>query len=59
MVFIVFYLIKEEHIFLQAKYFQHGSTMFMFMTWKTCNEILHIHVSTEPGLGQAQLWLFC
>jgi hypothetical protein len=29
--------------------------MFMFMTWKTCDEILHIHVSTESGLNQSQL----
>lgn len=52
------YLVKEELIFLLAKYFQHSSTMFMFMTWKTCDEILHIHVSTESGLSQGQLLLF-
>jgi len=55
MVFIGFYLVKEEFIFLLTKYVQHGSTMFMFMTWKTCDEILHIHVSTESGLNQSQL----
>ena len=54
-VFTGFYFVKEELIFLLTKYFQHGSTMFMFMTWKTCDEILHIHVSTESGLNQSQL----
>lgn len=58
-VFTGFYFVKEELIFLLTKYFQHGSTMFMFMTWKPRDKILHIHMSTEPGLGQGQLWLFC